>query len=88
MRCSSQVHGRLDDPGTDALLAVLLLSSAGTAQAYECKSTYKSAEAIAPTKVQSTAAVKVIWHNTVNDIYGLHVIRLDFAMSQADHCKP
>jgi hypothetical protein len=74
-------------PLAAALMAVLLLSSAGTAQAYECKSTYKSAEAIAPTKAQSTAAVKVIWHNTVNDIYGLQWSAWDIAKSKRIVCS-
>ena len=75
------------NPLAVALTAVLLLSGAGTAQAYQCKSTYKSAEAIAPTKAQSMAAAKAIWHSTVNDIYGLQWSVWDIAKSQRMICQ-
>lgn len=69
-----------------AVLMTMAVSGAATAQAYECKTAYKQAEAIAPTKAQSIAGVKVIWHNTVNDIYGLHWSAWDIAKSKRIIC--
>ena len=67
-------------------MAVLAVTSAGAAQAYECKTAYKQAEAIAPTKVQSTAGVKTIWHNNVKDIYGLQWSVWSIAKSKRINC--
>lgn len=67
--------------------AALLMSCAGTAQAYECKSTNKQAEAIAPTKAQSIAAAKANWHNIVNDLYGLQWSAWDIAKSKRMICQ-
>lgn len=67
--------------------AALLISCVSTAQAYECKSTNKQAEAIAPTKAQSMAAAKANWHNTVNDLYGLQWSAWDIAKSKRMICQ-
>lgn len=70
-----------------AVLMATAVSGAATAQAYECKTGYKHAEAIAPTKAQSTAGVKVIWHNTVKDIYGLQWSAWDIAKLKRITCS-
>ena len=71
---------------TATLLAVVV-SGAANAQAYQCKAAYKHAEAIAPTKAQSTAGVKAIWHTTVEDIYGLQWSAWDIAKSKRIICN-
>lgn len=68
-------------------MAILAVTSADAAQAYQCKAAYKHAEAIAPSKAQSTASVKAIWHNTVNDIYGLQWSAWDIAKSKRIICE-
>lgn len=70
-----------------AVLMAIAVSGAATARAYECKTAYKQAEAIAPTKVQSTAGVKAIWHNNVKDIYGLQWSVWDIAKSKRINCE-
>jgi hypothetical protein len=83
VNCITQKSG----PLAGALTAILLLSSAGTAHAYQCKVAHKYAEAIAPTKAQSIASVKAIWHNKVNDIYGLQWSAWDIAKSKRITCS-
>ena len=68
------------------LVAAVALSFASGAQAYQCKSSYKNAEAIAPGKAQSIASAKAIWHNTVNNIYGLQWSAWDIAKSKHMDC--
>jgi hypothetical protein len=69
------------------IIAVLAVTTAGATEAYQCKAASKQAEAIAPTKAQSIAGVKVIWHNTVNDIYGLQWSVWDIAKSKRIICN-
>lgn len=68
------------------LLALLSMPLAGTAHAYQCKVTFKNAEAIAPTLAQSQASAKAIWANKVKNAYSLQWSSWDIAKQKTLTC--
>jgi hypothetical protein len=68
-----------------ALFAFVAMT--GSAQAYQCKSTYVQAEALGNTKVKALKSAKTFWSQAAKDKYDLAWSVWNIAASKSQNCN-
>ena len=69
------------------LATAFALAAPDTAQAYQCKSAFVHAEAIANTRIQARSSARSIWSNSAKAQYGLPWSLWKIAKSKSLNCS-
>ncbi|WP_119390133.1 hypothetical protein [Taklimakanibacter lacteus] len=70
-----------------AAAVVAFVAVANSAQAYQCKTTYVQAEALANLKVKALKSAKTFWSQEAKDKYGLAWSVWNIAASKSQSCN-